>query len=91
MDDSVATDPTAHLLGYTHEVSDEDALDSGVPPEFHQYLGIMGQEAADALPKHRPYDCKIELQENSMVPWGPIYPLSETELRTLREWLKEME
>ena len=25
------------------------------------------------------------------MPWGPIYPLSEEELRTLREWLPEME
>jgi len=89
-DDSVATDPTARLLGYAHAVSEEVVLKS-VPPEFCQYLGIMGREAADALPKHRPYDCKIELQENSTASWGPIYPLSETELQTLREWLKEME
>jgi len=41
--------------------------------------------------KHRPYDCKIDLKEGSTAPWGPIYPLSETELQTLREWLKEME
>jgi len=26
-----------------------------------------------------------------MVPWGPIYPLSEEELQTLQEWLKGME
>jgi len=51
----------------------------------------MGREAADALPEHRPYDCKIDLQEGSTAPWGPIYPLSEEELWTLREWLTEME
>jgi len=51
----------------------------------------MGKESADALPKHRPYDCKIDLKEGSTVPWGPIYPLSETELQTLQEWLREME
>jgi len=59
--------------------------------EFWQFLGIMGKEATDTLPRYRPYDCKIDLQEGSSVPWGPIYPLSEEELRTLREWLKEME
>jgi len=59
--------------------------------EFRQYLGIMGKEAEDALPEHRPYDCKIELKDGAMAPWGPIYPLSEVELQTLREWLKEME
>ena len=59
--------------------------------EFRQYLGIMGKEAADALPEHRLYDCKINLREGATAPWGPIYPLSEVELQTLREWLKEME
>jgi len=59
--------------------------------EFRQYLGKMGKEAADALPIYRPYDCKIDLQEGSTAPWGPIYPLSEEELRTLWEWLQEME
>jgi hypothetical protein len=33
---------------------------------------------------------KIELKEGESPPWGPIYPLSELELETLREWLKEM-
>ena len=51
----------------------------------------MSKEAADVLPQHHPYDCKIELKEGATAPWGPIYPLSEVELKTLREWLKEME
>jgi len=50
----------------------------------------MSQEAAEALTAHRPYDCKIDLKEGETAPWGPIYPLSEYELQTLREWLKEM-
>jgi len=68
----------------------EDPLEA-VPIEFCQFLGIMRKEEADALPDHRPYDCKIDLQEGSTAPWGPIYPLSEEELQTLREWLTEME
>jgi len=51
--------------------------------EFRQYLGIIGKEAADALPEHRPYDHKINLKEGETAPWGPIYPLSEVELQTL--------
>jgi len=89
-DDMVATDPTTYLIGCTLAVSEEEPLKT-VLLEFHQYLGIMGQEAADALPKHHNYDCKIELQEGSTAPWGSIYPLSEEELQTLHEWLKEME
>lgn len=51
----------------------------------------MTNDLADAMPKHSPYDCKTDLKEGSTVPWGPIYPLAETELETLWEWLKEME
>jgi len=67
------------LIGYVSTVSEEDPLEA-VPQEFRQHLGIMGKEAAEALPKHRPYDCKIDLQEGSTVPWGPIYLLTEVEL-----------
>jgi len=88
-DETVAVDPTARLLGHVAAASD-DPLDK-VPGEFRQFLGMMGKEVADALPEHRTYDCKIDLKEGTMAPWGPIYPLSEIELQTLREWLKEME
>jgi len=88
-DKSVAIDPNAQIIGYV-AAANKDPL-KAVPMKFHQYLGIMGKEAADALPEHHPYDCKINLKEGETVPWGPIYPLSEVELQTLREWLKEIE
>ena len=88
-DDSVLTDEDARVIGHVSAVTDDPI--SNVPMEFRQYLGIMGKEAADALPEHRPYDCKIDLKEGITAPWGPIYPLSEEQLQTLQEWLKEME
>jgi len=81
-DETVATDPAAGLLGHVSAACEEDPLQT-VPVEFRQYLGIMGKEAADRLPEHRPYDCKIDLKEGTTAPWGPIYPLSEIELQTL--------
>jgi len=89
-DESIATDPSARVIGYVLAAVEEDPL-KAVPLEFCQYLRIMGKEAAEALPKHRPYDCRIDFQERSTAPWGPIYPLAGDELRTLREWLSEME
>jgi len=89
-DESIATNPSARVIGYVSAAAEEDPV-KAVPMEFRQYLGIMGKEAAAVLPEHRPYDCKIDLQEGSTAPWGPIYPISEEELRTLREWLTEME
>jgi len=88
--ESIATNPSARVIGYVSAVRKDDLLEAD-PIEFHQYLGIMGKEAADAVPDDRPYDCKIDLQEGRTAPWGSIYPLSEEELRILREWLTEME
>ena len=89
-DEGIAHDPNAGTIGNVWAVTNEDAR-LNVPMEFRPYMGIMSQEATDDLPEHRPYECKIELKNGSTAPWGPIYPLSEVELQTLREWLKEME
>jgi len=89
-DDTVAADPSARTIGYVSAV-EEGEPQGKVPPEFQQYLGIMGKEGAEALPDHRSYDCQMNLKEGSTPPWGPIYPLSEEELQVLQEWLGEME
>ena len=44
---------------------------------------------ANRLPKHRPYDCPIDLQPGKELPWGPIYNLSPTALEVLREYNDE--
>ena len=91
LDESIVTNPEARVIGYV-SAKDEgttNPLDL-VPEEFRGYLTIMGKEAAEALPEYRSYDCKIDLKMGKTAPSGPIYPLSEKELETLREWLKEM-
>jgi len=74
-DDTVCYDNNTCCIGYVSMVTQEDPR-ATVAPEFRQYINVMGKEMADALPQHRPYDCKSELKEGSIVPWGPIYPLS---------------
>jgi hypothetical protein len=90
-DEAVLTSPEARIIGYVSAIGNDssDPLRE-VPLEFRQFVSIMGKEAADALLAHAPYDMKIELKEGESAPWGTIYPLSELELETLREWLKEM-
>jgi len=88
-DETVLSDPAARTIGYVAAL--QEKAGERVPPEFRQFMGIMSKEAADTLPEHQQYDCKIDLKEGSTPPWGPIYPLSETELQALREWLREME
>jgi len=65
-DEEVARNPQAQIIGYVSAVN-EDTRER-VPMEFQQYLGIMGKEAADALPQYRPYDCKINLKEGETAP-----------------------
>jgi len=92
LDDSILFHPKARLIGHVSTTSitaDQDHL-SLVPPEFRRFLEIMGKEAGDALPAHTDYDHRIDLKDGEKPPWGPIYPLSEVELATLREWLSDM-
>jgi len=89
LDETVTLDPGAKVIGYVSAINEEDPWDP-IAKEFRGYLDIMSQEAAESLPAHRPYDCKIDLKKVETAPWGAIYPLLENELQTLREWLKEM-
>ncbi|SPC66568.1 uncharacterized protein UHOD_12259 [Ustilago sp. UG-2017b] len=84
------------LLATTTTSSDTTtalAYDTGlsdiIPPEYHQYLDVFSRVEADKLPPHRTYDHQIPLEEGKSPPFGPIYSLSEHELKTLREYLEE--
>jgi len=89
LDPSIIGHPKVQIIGYVSAATTANPLDL-VPKEFRQFLDIMGKEAADALPKHSSYDHEIPLKEGEKPPWGPIYQLSEVELETLQEYLKEI-
>jgi hypothetical protein len=38
---------------------------------------MFEKKNVDRLPKDRPYDCLIDLQEGASPPFGPIYGLSK--------------
>lgn len=60
-----------------------------VPKIYHQYADVFSKQNADKLPPHRPYDHHIPLKDGTTPPFGPIYSLSEVELKTLKEYLDE--
>jgi hypothetical protein len=60
-----------------------------IPPQYQDFKDVFEKKNADLLPKHRPYDCAIELQEGTQPPFGPIYNLLQTELTALREYIDE--
>ena len=63
---------------------------ANVPEEYHDFADVFSDAEATNLPPHRPYDHHIDLEEGSRPPHGPIYSMSETELRTVREYLDDM-
>ena len=60
-----------------------------VPSAYHDLLAAFSKKRADTLPPHRTYDLSIELEEGKAPPFGPVYSLSELELKALSAWLEE--
>jgi hypothetical protein len=61
-----------------------------IPNHYANFESVFNKQYADTLPEHRPYDCAIDLIENAKIPFGPIYKLSPTEQKVLKEWLDNM-
>ena len=80
-----------HVFGMAvfHDEDGED-ISLRLIDYYKDYADIFSEEKIHALPEHGKYDHKIELQPGTTPPFGPIYPLSESELRVLRKYLDEM-
>jgi transposase InsO family protein len=61
----------------------------GLPSELLAYRDVFAPENAKTLPPQKATDHTIELKDGETPPYGPIYPLSQTELRELRAYLDE--
>ena len=74
-------------------LSDKSAPDDapvnmmGVPLDYHDFTNIFSKTHTYTPAPHRPYDLKIKLEEGTSPPFGPIYSLSQSELRSLQEFL----
>ena len=62
-----------------------------VIPEIYKEFELLFREetTAKALPRHQPWDHKIELEPGKEPTFGPIYQLSKTELEVLRGYIDE--
>jgi len=60
-----------------------------LPPEYHDFLDVFSRELADTLPERRPYDHKIQLQKGKTSTFGPLYDMSQDELRVLKKYLED--
>lgn len=60
-----------------------------LPPEYSDFSSIFQDPADISLPEHRSFDMAIDLDDDQEPPWGPIYSLTEPELKELRKTLDE--
>jgi transposase InsO family protein len=86
-------------VGYMMDISQVEELSTAtlsddeptiqLPEKYAEYSQVFSKTQADKLPPHRPYDHSIPIAEGANVPFGPVYNLSQTELKALHEYLKE--
>ncbi|SJL00113.1 related to TY3B TY3B protein [Armillaria ostoyae] len=62
---------------------------SDIPAEYHDFADVFSDSLSKKLPEHRPYDLKINLEEGTSPPLGPIYSLSESKLKALHEFIDD--
>src|SRR5947209_3949455 len=81
--------PTTSLCVSISAMSEVE-LKAQLPEHYRQFLKLFAPQMAKELPKHRSYDHAIDLMPGTTPPWGPVYSMSEVELKALREFLDDM-
>jgi hypothetical protein len=80
-----------------HEPLKPDSLDKpkfnpdlkDVPEVYYKFADVFSRQKANTLPPHQDCFLKINIDEGVKISVGPIYPLSEFELKTLQEFIDE--
>ncbi|QRW26145.1 Retrotransposable element Tf2 protein [Rhizoctonia solani] len=76
----------AHVAIAKEEEADKNPLE-GVPPKYHQYAKVFGEEEFNKLPPHWHYDIGIELTEEGPLN-SPLYSMTNAKSATLKDWLR---
>ncbi|KAF8748439.1 hypothetical protein RHS01_10846 [Rhizoctonia solani] len=79
--------PPEHVAIAKEEEADKNPLE-GVPPEYHQYAKVFGEEEFNKLPPHRHYDIAIKLTEEGPLN-SPLYSMTDAKSATLKDWLRD--
>ncbi|SCO20290.1 uncharacterized protein FFB20_15917 [Fusarium fujikuroi] len=61
----------------------------GIPHELKAHIEVFSYDKAVGIPDFKKTDHVIDLVEGKEPPYGPIYPLSQAELKELREYIQE--
>jgi hypothetical protein len=55
---------------------------------YREFLDIISKKEAETLPPHRSTDHAIDPESGTKLPYGRIYSLSKTELKTLKAYIE---
>ena len=62
---------------------------SSIPEEYHDFTNVFSKAKAEKLALHWPYNLKINLEEGTSLLIVPMYPLSQSELEVLCNFLDD--
>ncbi len=71
------------------ETLDESLEEPTIPKAYRDLADVFSPSNANSLPSHRDEDHAIELEPEKTPPFGPLYNLSEYQLKTLRKYIDE--
>lgn len=62
-----------------------------VPEVYHNFLDVFDEYSPEGLPEHGPHNMAIDIIPDALLPRpSGLYPMSDTEIRELREWLDHL-
>ncbi|KAF8670351.1 hypothetical protein RHS04_08629 [Rhizoctonia solani] len=79
--------PPENVAIAKEEEADNNPLE-GVPPEYHPYAKVFGEEEFNKLPLHQHYDIGIELTKEGPLNL-PLYSMTDDKSATLKDWLRD--
>ncbi|QRW23874.1 Retrotransposable element Tf2 protein [Rhizoctonia solani] len=70
------------------EEADPDPL-ADLPPQYHEFAKVFGEEEFKVLPPHREYNIAIDLVLDAKLSPGPIYGMTDVESKALKQHIDE--
>lgn len=90
-DELVAYKEDFQIIGLVLGIQDEELeILTKLPGSYYHFISLFSSPLAKSLPSHTQFDHAIDLEPGKTTSWGPIYSLSQKELKILREYLDKM-
>ncbi|KAF8751565.1 hypothetical protein RHS01_08145 [Rhizoctonia solani] len=70
------------------EEADPDPL-ADLPPQYHEFARVFGEEEFKVLPPHREYNISIDLIPDAKLSPGPIYGMTDAESKALKQHINK--